>query len=458
VLFDIDGTIADSLPLIAEAMHETLLAHGHRIERAVIEAAIGPPLAVMVRELTGESVERSELIFRDYLARYLDGYAPRTPPMPGAPELIARLRARGARLAVVTNKLEHSAQPVLDAIGCGDAFELIVGADTLAQQKPHPEPALHALRQLGVAPGRRRAGDRPQLHPRRGGAARGGRDRRLRLARQGGGAARAGQDRGTAGRRMNSARCEVTASERLYGDTHVLWLRMPDELNHAYPGQFVMAYIGEYDDPLLGRALSVHRVREGRDGPEFALLFDVVGRGTDWLSRRIAGDAVRVVGPLGRGFEPRSRVQRMLLVGGGIGCAPLVWLAERLVVEGREVTLILGGRSEAQIFPARMLPPAVEVVVTTEDGSAGERGTVTKPFERLLPWCDQAFACGPDAMFEALHGVARRSGLRKPLQGLLEAPMACGMGICYSCAVFPRRGGVKLVCRDGPMFDLRDLY
>ena len=257
---------------------------------------------------------------------------------------------------------------------------------------------------------------------------------------------------------MNSVTVEVTESARLYGETHVLWLTRPEEFRSAQPGPFMMAYVGEHDDPLLGRAFSFHRTRDGRDGTEFALLFDVVGRGTDWLARRVPGDAVRAVGPLGRGFEPRPGVQRMLLVGGGIGCAPLIWLADRLVEEEREVTLVLGGRADAQIFPPHLLPPAVEVVVTTENGSQGERGRVTGPFERLLPWCDQAFACGPNAMFEALHGVSRRSGLHKPVQALLEAPMACGMGICYSCAVFPRRGKVKLVCRDGPMFDLRDIY
>jgi dihydroorotate dehydrogenase electron transfer subunit len=167
---------------------------------------------------------------------------------------------------------------------------------------------------------------------------------------------------------------------------------------------------------------------------------------------------VRVVGPLGRGFEPRERVQKMLLVGGGIGSAPLIWFADELVREGREVTLVLGGRSTPQIYPSHLLPPEVELVVATEDGSLGETGRVTAPFQRLLPWCDQAFACGPDAMFEALYRVAAASGLRKPVQGLLEARMACGLGICYSCAVFPKRGGVRLVCHDGPMFDLRDLY
>jgi dihydroorotate dehydrogenase electron transfer subunit len=257
---------------------------------------------------------------------------------------------------------------------------------------------------------------------------------------------------------VRSVTTEVTESARLYGDTHILWLTMPPELASAAPGQFVMAYASEYSDPLLGRALSIHRTRTGAGGEEFALLFDVVGRGTDWLARRVPGEAVRVVGPLGRGFEPRARVQRMLLVGGGIGCAPLIWLADRLVADGREVTIALGGRSEAQIFPAALLDTVVELVVATEDGSLGTRGRVTAPFETLLPWCDQVFACGPNPMFEALHGVVRASGLRKPVQALIEQTMACGMGICYSCAVFPRRGGVKLTCTDGPMFDLRDLY
>jgi dihydroorotate dehydrogenase electron transfer subunit len=257
---------------------------------------------------------------------------------------------------------------------------------------------------------------------------------------------------------VKSFDAEVTESVRLYGDTHALWFRSPDHLASASPGQFVMTYAGETFDPLLGRAFSIYRKREGEHGAEFGILFDIVGRGTDWLARRREGDMVRMVGPLGRGFEPRERVQKMLLVGGGIGVAPLVWFADELIAQGREVTMVLGGRSAAQIYPATHLPSEVELVVATEDGSLGETGRVTAPFERLLSWCDQAFACGPQPMFEALYGVARDSGTNKPVQGLLEARMACGLGICYSCAVFPRKGGVRLVCSDGPMFDLRDLY
>ncbi len=261
---------------------------------------------------------------------------------------------------------------------------------------------------------------------------------------------------------MKSFTTEVTESSRLYGDTHLLWCVEPPFAASATPGQFVMVTCGEGNDPLLGRALSIHRRREVGGRREFALLFDVVGRGTAWLGRRHPGDVVRMVGPLGRGFEPRERVQRMLLVGGGVGVAPLVWLADELARQGREVTLILGGRGEAQIFPTHLLPPEVEVVVTTEDGSVGETGRVTTPFRRLLAWCDQAFACGPEPMLEALHretvAAGSSAGVPKPVQGLMEGRMACGMGICYSCAVFPRRGGVRLICHDGPMFDLRDLY
>ena len=254
---------------------------------------------------------------------------------------------------------------------------------------------------------------------------------------------------------------EVTESVRLYGDTHLLWLDALDVAG-ATPGQFVMAYVGDGADPLLGRAMSIHRFRDGERGREFAILFDVVGRGTAWLAQRRPGDAVEMVGALGRGFEPAERAERMLLVGGGVGCAPLIWLADDLVARGREVTLLLGGRTPAQIFPAELLHPAVELVVTTEDGALGERGRVTAPFARLLPWCDQAFACGPDAMFAALwevtREVVRNTGVTKPVQGLMEARMACGLGICYSCAVFPNQGGVRLVCHDGPMFELRELY
>jgi dihydroorotate dehydrogenase electron transfer subunit len=260
-----------------------------------------------------------------------------------------------------------------------------------------------------------------------------------------------------------------------------MWCRAPDLAHGAYPGQFIMLRCsddasyrttadsrqqttdeGSMDfDPLLPRPMSYYRMREGKDGPEWGLLYDVVGRGTAWLANRKVGDRMYAWGPLGRGYEIDKNARNVLLVGGGIGVAPLVWLADEACAKGLSVTMIVGARDVSRIIPASMLHPQVEVVVTTDDGSAGRKGFVTEPFGELLEWCDQAFACGPTAMMEAMATVARKSKARRNVQVLLEERMGCGTGICYGCAVDVRvRGGrkMKLVCRDGPMFDIRDVW
>ena len=271
---------------------------------------------------------------------------------------------------------------------------------------------------------------------------------------------------------MKMAYAEVVESERLYARTYVTWFRCPALGNGASPGQFLMlrctddaAYgdetPGHADDPLLPRPMSYYRVRQGAQGPEWAILYDVVGRGTEWLSRRKPGDRVYGWGPLGNGYEIGRGARNLLLVAGGIGVAPLVWLADEAVAKGLSVTMIVGARDAEHVYPARLLPPEVEIVVTTDDGSAGRKGLVTEPFAELLEWCDQAFTCGPTPMFRALAETARKSKTRRPVQALLEERMACGTGICYGCAVQVRaRGGtqMKLVCKDGPRFEIRDVY
>jgi dihydroorotate dehydrogenase electron transfer subunit len=275
---------------------------------------------------------------------------------------------------------------------------------------------------------------------------------------------------------MKIAWAEVIENERLYGDTYVMWLRAPGIGNGAYPGQFVMlrcsddaAYgpddaaseVARADDPLLPRPMSFHRVRDGADGREWSILYDVVGRGTSWLARRSPGDRVYGWGPLGRGYEVGRGSQNLLLVAGGIGVAPLVWLADDATARGLNVTMVVGARSAEYVFPSKLLPPQVEVVVTTDDGSAGRQGLATEAFAELLEWCDQAFACGPTPMFRAMAQVTRAARTRRSVQVLLEEHMGCGTGICYGCAVDVRvRGGraMKLVCKDGPRFDIRDVY
>lgn len=288
----------------------------------------------------------------------------------------------------------------------------------------------------------------------------------------------------------------VAENTRLYGNTYILWFeaapvetpdgsdesavkgRGADFLSGATPGQFLMLRTADgptsaaaapdvtslADDPLLPRAMSYHRIRQGENGPEFSILYDVVGRGTAWLAHREAGDLVYAWGPLGRGYAVKDAGQNLLLVGGGIGIAPLLWLADEAIEKGRSVVMLDGARDAAGVFPAELVPSEVEVVVTTQDGSQGRQGLVTEVFLDYFDWADTVFVCGPNPMFAALADVIRaheapgRVRRRKPVQALLESQMGCGTGICYGCAVFDRKGEPRLVCKEGPRFELREIW
>lgn len=256
---------------------------------------------------------------------------------------------------------------------------------------------------------------------------------------------------------MQIAYARVLSSEEVYPTAFVMWLSAPLLTRAARAGQFVMVGCSDSLDPLLPRPMSYHRFRVVNGERQMALLFDVRGRGTHWLSLRQPGDEVRLFGPLGRGYSVRPDARNLLLVAGGIGVAALVALMDQAVAEGRSVTLLYGVRTAERMLPLDLLPPEVEVVLASDDGSVGRRGLVTDMLADYLPWADQVFACGPNPMFQAMAAVVRSAASRKPVQVLLEERMACGLGICYSCAAVTRQG-VRLVCRDGPRFDLRQVY
>ncbi|MBE3111094.1 MAG: dihydroorotate dehydrogenase electron transfer subunit, partial [Acidobacteria bacterium] len=207
-------------------------------------------------------------------------------------------------------------------------------------------------------------------------------------------------------------------------------------------------------DPLLPRPMSYHRI--GSSG-EVAILYQARGRVTSMLSEQPTGTEALLWGPLGRGYSVRRSATNLLLVAGGMGVAPLVWLAEESVAKGKNVTFVIGAKDASMLPPLELLPPQVEIIVATEDGSAGRKGTASEAFEEFISWADQVFACGPHAMYESMASVVRRLRDRTPTQVLLETPMACGMGLCYGCAVETRRG-VRQVCHDGPRFELREVF
>jgi NAD(P)H-flavin reductase len=243
----------------------------------------------------------------------------------------------------------------------------------------------------------------------------------------------------------------VTGVQEL-GAYRVLRAADPDGPEPA-PGQFAMLAAverwggGEDERPYLPRAFSVARHREG----ESHFLLEDVGPGTRRLCELREGDRLWALGPLGRGFTAPPTGRRAILVGGGVGIAPLAILQDAL--EG-SVTVLLGFRDRARAQGAALLDGAR---VATDDGSAGHHGLVTELLAADLQRDREAvvYACGPPAMLEGVRAMCERSGA--PAQLALEAGMACGFGACFGCVV-PRRGGGYLrVCVDGPVIDAAEL-
>lgn len=210
-----------------------------------------------------------------------------------------------------------------------------------------------------------------------------------------------------------------------------------DLLLGARPGQFVMVWLPRVDEKPFSLV---------DDGPA-TLTVVRVGPFTERLQRLQAGDTLFLRGPLGNGYSLAG--VRPLLVGGGSGVASLAFLARRLAESGRAPTVALGARTAAEVLLAeRFRRLGCRVFVSTDDGSAGERGLVTEVAGRLLAAGahDHVYACGPAAMLERVEALCRTHGL--PGEVSREAYMRCGTGICGSCDC----GAGLLVCHDGPVF------
>ena len=245
------------------------------------------------------------------------------------------------------------------------------------------------------------------------------------------------------------------------GANHRMWLRVDGWPGFA-PGQFVMLSPGAVgaaprSDPLLPRPMAVFRERAGAGGAEIEILYKRSGRGTQLLSEAVAGDAVAVVGPLGRGFETEAHAGRALLVAGGTGIASVFELARR-ERDRRPVDVLLGARSAGDLMAVDDFAALdVGLGIATEDGSRGERGLVTALLEKHLADGGDAtvYSCGPTPMMERCAAIAEERGVRCFVS--LENTMACGFGVCLGCAAPHRRGGYALVCREGPVFDGADV-
>ncbi|MCA1833323.1 MAG: dihydroorotate dehydrogenase electron transfer subunit [Actinomycetota bacterium] len=239
---------------------------------------------------------------------------------------------------------------------------------------------------------------------------------------------------------------------RRCGAYKVLALAAPDMARTARPGQFVNIGLDPDTGHLLRRPFSIYRTYADEGLVEIA--FDVLGPGTQWIATRPACTFLDVVGPLGTPFAEPTIDGRAVMVGGGYGASALFQLAHELRSAGRRTTLIAGAATEQRVFGIGETSDAFdEVIITTDDGSAGVRGLVTDAMTDV-DGAAAVYACGPMPMLAAVAALAGSRGIACHVA--TEEFMACGIGVCWTCVVPVRTSdGVKMqrCCTEGPVFD-----
>ena len=229
---------------------------------------------------------------------------------------------------------------------------------------------------------------------------------------------------------------------------------------NAAAGQFVTLKIPGSMDPLLRRPFSIHRLLfENKKAAALEILYRVAGGFTGQMSKLRKTETVDLLGPLGRGFTIFPNMKKPLLAAGGIGVAPMVFLAESLEAAGIDLfcaPVFLGGKTASDILCENDFNRfSMEVNITTEDGSRGLKGIVTEPLEAWIKKQkpDIMYVCGPHGLLHAAAGIAAKHNIRCEVS--VETVMACGIGVCMGCAVKTKDHlqGYRHICKDGPVFD-----
>lgn len=244
----------------------------------------------------------------------------------------------------------------------------------------------------------------------------------------------------------------ILVEKRDYGRSVLLRLRAEHALPDIVPGQFVQVRVDGSPSTYLRRPISIHDVDFGKN--EIILLVQQVGDGTRHLAAAKEGDIINVVLPLGNGFTLPEKGEMCLLVGGGIGIAPLYFFAKVLGKKGIQPVLLLGGKTETDLIRLADYQQFGDVFVTTEDGSLGEKGFVTMHSVWTERQFGKIYVCGPKPMMKAVAKLAAEKDAWCEVS--LENLMACGLGACL-CCVEDTVDGHICVCKEGPVFNTRRL-
>ena len=237
-----------------------------------------------------------------------------------------------------------------------------------------------------------------------------------------------------------------------------LVLKAPEAARTAIPGQFVMLRVSDTLDPLLARPFGISAVISRAS---LEIVYRVVGKGTTILTTAKSGQTLSLLGPLGKGFPLPDKKTMPVLVAGGSGFPPLHFLIQRA---GSRAHLFIGARDKECLPPAGIVQSlkktAERVHIATDDGSAGVQGTSTDILNAFLLKMEQKahlvlYACGPHAMLAAVSRIAAEHAI--PCYVSMEERMACGLGACMGCSIPMKAGGYKRACKEGPVFDSREI-
>lgn len=243
-------------------------------------------------------------------------------------------------------------------------------------------------------------------------------------------------------------------NKQLNKDNFKLLLKSPVPVADILPGQFINVEIKDASEIFLRRPFSILDVDQ--ENQTISLLVKILGRGSRKLTEAKAGQSISGIFPLGKSFSIPEKTDRILLIGGGSGVAPMFYLAKICGLPPEQVTVLIGARSSADHVDVSAYKAFGRFEFATEDGSLGEKGYVTNHsvFLNDLGTFDKIYTCGPDPMMKA---VARKAAeLNLFCEVSLENMMACGFGVCL-CCVEDTKSGHKCVCTDGPVFNINDL-
>ena len=248
--------------------------------------------------------------------------------------------------------------------------------------------------------------------------------------------------------------CQLVSNELRGPNLYLARVHSTRIASSIQPGQFVHAQLPGMEGHILRRPFSVYRA--DTDAEQLDILYQVVGFGTEHMATLQPGCQLKLIGPIGASWAPPASDKPALLVGGGVGAAPLMMLAQQLSVSGQGARVVLGAQTQAALvtYDDYCALEAIEVVPATDDGSFGHAGFCTQPAQEAIESgnFDYVACCGPEPLMRIVSGLALDAGLS--CQVSLERRMACGVGACLSCVVQTDEGR-KRACVDGPIFDAR---